>query len=396
MSYTEVQDEGCLTRLKNAIAGVVFGFIIFVLAFPLTFWNEGRAVKRAQDLAEGKSSVITIDAATVNAENDGKLVHMTAEAVTKETLRDRTFGVTINALRLKRYVEMYQWKEKKETKSKKKVGGGKRKITTYKYSKTWSSSLINSSNFRKPEGRRNPTSMPYNSNNWQAGKVTVGAFRLSTSLVNDINSWSDLPPAEAKNKPSRATVDGSYLFIGSGSLSSPTVGDVRISFKAVTPTTVSFYSKQKGDSFEPYTTANGGTLQRLSVGTHTSKELFEAAEFENTIMTWVLRFVGFFMMWLGIVLILKPFEVMADVIPFLGNLVGAGISLAAFGVAAPLTFITIAIGWIVYRPVIGILLIMVGGAIFVGIYKMASGKKAAAAPGKPSAPPPVPPPIPEG
>ena len=116
MSYTEVQDEGCLTRLKNAVAGVVFGFILFIVAFPLTFWNEGRAVKRAQDLAEGKNSVVTIDAATVNPDYEGKLIHMTAEAKTDETVTDSTFGVSLNALRLRRSVDMYQWKETKKIK----------------------------------------------------------------------------------------------------------------------------------------------------------------------------------------------------------------------------------------------------------------------------------------
>ncbi len=394
MSYTEVTEEGCFTKIKNAIGGVVVGFIMLVISFPLLFWNEGKAVRRAQALDFGKNNVVSIEAGSVDQANEGKLVHITNEAVTDNVVSDSTFGVSMKALRLRRNVEMYQWKEKSKTRKR-----GKKKITEYTYSKVWSKTRINSSGF-KQSGHTNPSSMPYSNKKWQAGKVTVGAFTLSKSLVDDINDWTDLPPSEAKNKPSRATIDGSYLFIGSGSLATPRIGDVRVSFEAVKPCVVSFYSKQKGNTFTPYKMENGESLQRLAVGSKTAEELFAAAEFEETIRMWVFRFLGFFFMWLGIVLILNPIKAIADVIPliggFMGNMVGAGISLAAFGVAAPLTFMTIAIGWIFYRPVVGILLMMVGGAIFVGIYKLASGKKAAAGPAKAATPPPVPPPVPEG
>ena len=103
------------------------------MAFPVLFWNEGRAVKRYESLEEGQGAVTSIPADTVDAVNDKKLVYLTAEATTKEILEDPEFGASANALKLIRDVEMYQWKESKKTKSKKKLGGGKRKTTTYTY-----------------------------------------------------------------------------------------------------------------------------------------------------------------------------------------------------------------------------------------------------------------------
>jgi hypothetical protein len=58
--------------------------------------------------------------------------------------------------------------------------------------------------------------------------------------------------------------------------------------------------------------------------------------------------------------------VVADVIPFLGSLVGMGIGLAAFLVALCLSLVTIAIAWVAHRPLLGIGL-LVGAAIVLGL-----------------------------
>jgi hypothetical protein len=49
------------------------------------------------------------------------------------------------------------------------------------------------------------------------------------------------------------------------------------------------------------------------------------------------------------------------VLPFLESLIGAGVFLVALTLAIPLTLLTIAVAWIVHRPLIGGLLLI--GAI---------------------------------
>ena len=46
--------------------------------------------------------------------------------------------------------------------------------------------------------------------------------------------------------------------------------------------------------------------------------------------------------------------------PRLHRLVGIGTGFIAFALAAPLSFFTIAAAWVVYRPVLGVLFIVVG------------------------------------
>lgn len=68
--------------------------------------------------------------------------------------------------------------------------------------------------------------------------------------------------------------------------------------------------------------------------------MFKRAERANTVMAWVLRFVGFLVMMFAMLMLLRPFRVLADVVPILGTLVGMGLGLVAFAVAAPLTLLT--------------------------------------------------------
>src|SRR5690349_18616104 len=146
-SYTHYSHQGWFGRIGGAIKGVLVGAVFFIVSFPLLFWNEGRAVHRAQALEEGAHSVVTIDPGTVSAGTDGKLVHFTGGA-TGEKLADPDFGVSREGIHLRRVVEMYQWKETKHTERKKDlIGGGEKTVTTYTYTPSWSEKLIRTEDF---------------------------------------------------------------------------------------------------------------------------------------------------------------------------------------------------------------------------------------------------------
>ena len=100
----------------------------------------------------------------------------------------------------------------------------------------------------------------------------------------------------------------------------------------------------------------------------TLPEVIEQLLKENTILTWILRGVGVFLLFLGVRLILGPIQVVADVVPFIGRIVGAGLSLIAGLVALSFGSLTIAIAWLAYRPLLGgsLLIITVLGFFFIG------------------------------
>lgn len=379
-TFTEIANESWLSRIGGAFTGILIGVVLFIAAFPVLFWNEGRAVRRYQTLNEGAGKVISLPEAKASAEYDGKLIHVSGQAITDEILTDPEFGVAVNAIKLQRKAEMYQWKEIKKRKTRKKLGGGKETITTYSYTRTWSSNLINSSSFKKPHGHQNPDSMPYRSEDFVAAEVFLGEFKLPPSLIGKINKSSILPAADLANIDELPNSDfhGSGIYIGFNP-SAPQIGDLRITYHIVAPTEVSIVSRQIGRSFEPYRAKAGGTIHMLSPGIVGAENMFQQAQRTNVMWTWLFRLGGFVLMLIGVAMILRPLAVIADVIPFLGSIVGAGTGILSFLTAAPLAFLTIAAAWLRYRPVIGLSFVILAAAAAGLIFFLAKRGKSTGA-----------------
>ena len=379
-NFTEVTQESWFGRIGGAIKGILVGLVLFIVAFPLLFWNEGRSVKEYKTLKEGGGAVVSVAPDTVDTANAGKLLHMTGKANTDATLKDPVFAVSANALKLKRIVEMYQWKETSHSESKKKLGGGTETVTTYTYNKTWSDKAITSTNFKEPADHRNPGALPYASTEQVADTVSLGAFTLSSSLIGQINNFETLPVSNDTPLPltlkGKSKVYETGFYIGADP-ASPQLGDVRIEFKVAKPTVVSVIAKQVGNTFEPYSAKAGGTIELLQTGAHTAEAMIQEAQESNRILTWLLRAAGFILMLIGLSMIFKLLSVLADVLPILGDIVGAGTGIISLLSAAVLSLITIAVAWIVYRPLLGIILLTVAVGLIIAIRGKLKSAKAA-------------------
>ena len=132
---TSTQSWG--SRLFGSIRSVAVGAILFLVSFPVLWWNEGRAVQTYLSLTEGAGAVVELSSNEVDDSHNGKLIHISGMATTEETLVDPVFNVDSNAIALTRTVKMYAWVEEEETETRKKVGGKKETITTYCYYKDW-------------------------------------------------------------------------------------------------------------------------------------------------------------------------------------------------------------------------------------------------------------------
>jgi hypothetical protein len=381
-SFTEVTSQGWGSRLLESIKGVLVGGLFFVGSFPLLFWNEGRAVKTARSLEEGAGAVISVPADRVDTGNQGKLLHVSGEATTGETLTDAEFGVSAPAIKLERVVEMYQWDEDEKSETKKKIGGGEETVKTYTYKKTWSEKLIDSDRFKQSGSHANPAAKPFASDEWKAQTVKLGAYRLSSGQVERLDkadpvSVDGAKPSAAVAEKAKAVAGQNLFYVGKDP-ANPVIGDARITFKAVRPAAVSVVARQVGDTFEPYLAKAGGTVDLLEYGQKSADAMFQAAQAANTTLTWILRGGGFLLMFLGLVMVFKPISVFGDVIPIVGTLLGAGLAVFAGAVAAALSLVTIAISWLFYRPLVGILLLLLAGGAVAGLTYLAAQRKRAA------------------
>jgi hypothetical protein len=377
LTYTEVKQVSWFERIKQAIFGVIFGLILFVLAFPVLFWNEGRAVKTEKSLKEGAKAVISVTSGEVDPSNEGKLVHMSGMTATEDILTDPVFGISDNAVKLKRKVEMYQWKETSKTETRTKVGGGEEQVTTYEYDKVWSESHIKSASF-KEKGHDNPVSMRYNSEVYSAKNVTLGAFTLNDSLIGKINRYEPLPVNDENIPPEKKDVLKVHnnIFYEGNDPSNPQIGDIRITFEVTKPSDVSILAMQHKETFTSYKTKAGDAIERLDLGVLTSAQMFEKAHTENKIMTWVIRGAGFLMLFIGLALLGNPLKVVADFLPFVGRIVGVGVGLFAGILAFSFWVLTVGIAWIFYRPLLGIPLVLMAVGGITLLVNMALKKKA--------------------
>jgi len=381
-NFTEVTHQSWFSRITGAIGGIFFGLILVAGAVLLLFWNEGREVKTAKSLKEGEGAVISAEAGTVNPANNHKLVHVTAQAATAAVLRDPVFGVSANAIRLDRKALMYEWKETKKSETHKNLGGSTDTVTTYSYAKSWENGVIDSTHFNQAADHVNPTKMLTGNFGAVAKDVSFGAFKLPSSAISrmpgdeplalDEGSLEKLAPAM---KAKAHLADGT-VYIGKDP-QAPEIGDQKFQFTALLPGGFSIVARQIDNTFEPYPTHAGREIMIVEAGDVSADLMFNHAEKENQTLAWILRGVGVFVMFLGLLMIFSPISVFADVIPLLGDIIGMGTALAALLITMALSLITIAVAWITYRPVLG------GGMLAVAIAwlvfsKRLGGKKAAA------------------
>jgi hypothetical protein len=343
---------------------MLIGFALLIGSIVLLFWNEGRAVATAKSLREGAATVIDVPSDNINSANDSKLVHVTGDTAVVEPLEDPIFNISESAIRLRRNIQVYQWKEKKESKSRDKVGGGKETTTTYSYEKVWSPELIKSSSFKSAEDHQNPTKLEVPKKEFVAKNATLGQFKLTPQIIGKIPGDESLDATEEQlskvsdNLQSKLKIDGDRFYLGDDP-ANPEIGDEKISFTVLRPGTVSVVAAQTKQSFTPYVTKNEREIELVEAGNVSAPQMFAHAQAANRTLTWILRAVGFGAMFFAGMLVLGPISAMARILPFLGSLVEIGFAIVAFLLSAIVSLLVIATAWMFYRPLWAVVLVLV-------------------------------------
>lgn len=391
MAYTETKTTGYGTRVKNSCMGIGVGFALFIGGTVLLWWNEGRAVHTADMLEEAQQACVEMENPSKKDKSlDGELVCGTAMATTEDSLVDKEFGIGATAISLKRTVEYYQWVEHSETKTEDKFGGSQEEVTTYTYKKEWSDSPIDSEGFKDPDykGHNVVLANVEDGEEW-AENVTFGAYTLNEGLIHSMTDYEpleldlsdDLLSQMNKNtqeayeryygKKDIAPSDSGYnyvhvdenqLYLGVNP-AAPQVGDVRVTFEKVMPAKVTVVSVVDGDSFKAFKAKNGEHFQRLVMGKKGIDEIFEGEKTTNTFLTWIFRLVGTLLVIGGLKGIFGIIETLLKVVPFLANIVGWGVGFVCTIVGIVWSLIVIAIAWVFYRPVLGIILLVIAGLL---------------------------------
>jgi Protein of unknown function (DUF1625). len=391
MAYTETTTRSYGQRLGGSLKGIVTGFLMFIIGTGLLWWNEGRTVKTTRAIKEAQSIAMHVDnVSSVDPSLNGKLIHATAFADTKDSLYDNSFGVRELAIKLNRKVEYYQFVEKSHKETRDKVGGGEETITTYTYDKKWVDDPVNSGEFHDPSyQKKNFVLTTIESKEWLAENVTFGAYTLPRFIKdaivgdkpaeihltqNEMLEWQktmnqtdkDTISSAKKDSISMVHINNNIAYFGKSS-QSPRIGDVRITFTKVLPSDISIIAKVSNNSFEQYIAKNGYSFSGVSMGTVSAENMFQQAHKNNTTTAWLYRAIGILLVVFGLRKIFDILPSLLKVLPILGKVVGAGLSLVCWILGLVWSLIIIALAWIFYRPILGIsiLALAIAGIVFL-------------------------------
>ncbi len=361
----ETTSQNVFQRMGGALAGAGIGVILFLVAIGVLVWNESRAIDAIRGLRQAAHDAVEANPTPISAAQNGRLIHLTGALVVHDTLSDPEMGLTKTGLiHLKRSVEMYQWEEHKDTRSSSQVGGTQTTQTTYTYSKKWSEDPIDSGGFK---GNHVNPDMAIRTQVFTSSDTTMGDRKLTTKLLDELDNYSTVPPPAAV--PDGYRRDGGTFYRGRDA-DAPAIGDIRITFAGVPAQTVSVLAQQRETALTPFKTASGYKVGLVVPGDVDADDMVAHKQSEEKILTWILRGVGLLCFFFALLLLASPVEIVADILPFVGSIVGGGIFFFAVMLSIPLTLVTIALSWVLVRPFIGIGLVAAAIAVVLAFRRL--------------------------
>lgn len=380
-THKEATTEPKVIQFMHSFKTIIVGLILLIASMVFTWWNEGHAIHNYQILSEGRGIVRSIPNNKVDHKNNDALVHIHGQTSTNEELNDIVFGVKVNAIKLRRNVQMYQWIESTEEENKKKFGIIPSKAKNYTYNKIWSEKLIDSSKFNNPEEYKNPTFMPFHSQTFIASNVYIENFKLSEAFVEQLNLYSNYPLSQENFDLMSEKMHHSFQLSGTeyfqGDAREPEIGAIRINYTYVKPSEISIIGKQTDSTITPYYTQSGSKIALLKKGMVDANAMFTWEELHSSFFTWVFRLCALIATWAALGMIIKPFILLIEFLPCLGNILKAGSYSVSCISAIALTLLNIALAWLYYRPIISVIMMLfvIGMVYLYYVKKIKTTKK---------------------
>ncbi|MGB0563290.1 MAG: TMEM43 family protein [Spirulinaceae cyanobacterium] len=356
--HSKVTQTGWLGRIGQSFVGVLLGLLLFFAAFMVLYLNEGRTDfgKVAQSAVE-----VSLDGAAANAQ--GELVSATGAVTTSETLGDDEFLTPDTYLAFWREVEMYAWEERTESETARNTGGSETTETTYIYRQVWTSSPEDSSSFEVSEGHENPELLIADQYG-AATQMQIGAYQLLGDRLTlpQPDEPLDLTP-ESIEVSEEVTLEAAYLFQGVGTLEEPEIGDLRIQYYALpSGTELTVFGRLMDGVIRPHLTRRQDTFYRALVGTRAEAIAQLKGEYKTAL--WIFRVVGFFMLWIGLMLISGPLAVFLDFLPFVGDIFRSVSGVASFFAAFLIWSVTVMISILLHN----IVAMIAAGVAILGVW----------------------------
>ncbi len=210
--------------------------LLIIFGCFMIFWEVATHMQY-RAIAETEALVRSASLAFVDVANEGLPVYLSGTVTVGGAARDPLFavgGADEPFVRLRRIVEMYQWREYEDA----------------PYDTVWARRLIDSTDF--PAEYQNPTEMPFRSETFHAEQLQLGAYDLDRAFVDSMREERlDLTQIERPLNLERTVYWlEDYIYL-SDDPDSPQVGDVRVAFQAIPAgQTVSLIAQQSGQTLQ--------------------------------------------------------------------------------------------------------------------------------------------------
>ncbi|CAH1102658.1 unnamed protein product [Psylliodes chrysocephalus] len=279
----------------------------------LLTWNEGRAVHHAHSLDETYQNAVILNLYDLPLDSqNGKVVHVTGNLLIDEPLTESEYGVAIQAVKLKRRVQMYQWVEERSprTDDDDTNAGTFNSISDYYYVTEWRDKLVDSTNFYIRHGHENPREIPLKSVTYVAPVVKLGHLELGEEIKEKFDEFVEITSDERPERKDVKLHMGIYYHCDD--IWNPEVGDMRVQFYYAggTGEAVTIIAKQDNDALVPYETTGGHSIALLRQGNLNINQMFSAEHFDARLETWKFRGIGVFILYASSVCLSRILKIM--------------------------------------------------------------------------------------
>ena len=299
--------EGAIQR-NPLIMGIVFVFIgLTIISFV-----EKAAVQSHEKLADGWGECIKADSKKIDPVNEGKLVFLTGKLeYPDKKLRDELFNYEVKALKLDREVEVY----------KSLISKRKRVLAA-----TWE---------KKDFLGSASGSVDIISKQFTIKGIKVGAFKISEDLLDNLKVDKLAEFRKDKPQPEFVLPDrkteikhSSISFLKNPDNKKRDNGDVKVTYRKLSPDRVSIVAEQAGDTLVPFKSKSGKLIFKIMPKLLTMKKAIGFSYIELVIQTWFGRALGFLCVIIGANVAAYDIVLLLSFIPFFS--IGPTVKAACF------------------------------------------------------------------
>ncbi|HIQ57397.1 TPA: hypothetical protein EYG84_01825 [Candidatus Gracilibacteria bacterium] len=337
------------SNITPVIKKVLLGLLLFLISFFVLFWNEGDA--NISEIAETSIEVQNIANIDKNALHK-KFVSITGALETNQQLEDiflkKNYYIQIN-----RIVETYKVNTRKNNKE------DQKKIITHE----WVQNIEN-----KNEGKDYHRDKKLQSITQTTNFIALSGYKISIDEI-ELPATEPLILTQENTIQTNNTIllNQKYLFKGYGSLQQPKIGDIRISYTVINAPSqlVTLFGKIDtiNNIITPYYYNDNKKIYKIF--NKTREESIIELKKEDIAASWIIRILGFSLMWTGLLFIATPLFLFISVIPFIGKFGTIGIILLTGLISIILSTITIFISIILHNIIILVIVIVL---IITGLF----------------------------